>query len=276
MADPAPESALNERFIALAERLADTARGVVLRYFRQSLSVDRKADETPVTVADREAEAAMRAEIAAEFPDHGVVGEEQGSDRPNAEYVWILDPIDGTKRFITGHPQFGTLVGLLHRGRPVLGMIDMPAMCERWIAAAGHPTRHHDSRAVRVSRVRPCPTLDEATLFATSPHMFKGDEFAAFERVRTRVALPLYGSECYGYGLLASGFADLVIEAGMGVYDYLPLVPVIEGAGGTVTDWAGKALSLTSDGRVLAAGDRRCHAAALDLLSGAPGRAGDS
>ena len=105
--------------------------------------------------------------------------------------------------------------------------------------------------------------------------MFKGDDLAAFERVRTRVALPLYGSECYGYGLLASGFADLVIEAGMGVYDYLPLVPVIEGAGGTVTNWAGKPLSLISDGRVLAAGDRRCHAAALGLLSGAPGDAGD-
>ena len=264
-----------DSFIALAERLAETARDVVLRYFRQSLSVERKADETPVTVADREAEAAMRAQIAAEFPDHGVVGEEHGDDRPDAEYVWILDPVDGTKRFITGHPQFGTLIGLLHRGRPILGVIDMPAMDERWVGAAGHPTRHRDPSATREDprevHVRPCPGLDRAALFATSPHMFEGDDFTAFERVRTKVAMPLYGGECYAYGLLASGFADLVIEADMGVYDYLPLVPVIVGAGGTITDWRGAPLGLHSDGRVLSAGDARCHAAARDLLTGGAG-----
>jgi histidinol-phosphatase len=253
-------------FIALAGRLADTARGVVLGYFRQAFDIESKADESPVTVADREAETAMRGLIAESFPDHGVIGEEYGVDRPEAEYVWTLDPIDGTTRFVTGHPQFGTLIGLLHMGQPILGVIDIPAMGERWLGAAGHPTTHADRHGTRETRARACPNLAEATLFATSPHQFLGPDFAAFERVRTQVGIPIYGGDCYAYGLLASGFNDLVIEASMGVHDYIPLVPVVEGAGGSLTDWAGAPLGLNSDGRVLASGDRRCHAAAQALL----------
>ncbi|MFQ5774154.1 MAG: inositol monophosphatase family protein [Kiloniellaceae bacterium] len=256
-----------EPYVALAGRLADAARGVVLRHFRQPLTVERKRDDSPVTIADREAEAAMRGLIAEACPDHGIIGEEQGPERPEAEYVWVLDPLDGTKRFISGHAQFGTLVALLRRGEPVLGVIDMPVMEERWVGAAGRPTTHTDRRGVRTARVRACPDPARAILFATSPHMFPGDDFAAFERVRTRVAQPMYGSECYAYGLLASGFIDLVIEATMGVYDFLPLVPVVAGAGGMITDWRGAPLDLGSDGRVIAAGDARCHAAALGLLN---------
>ena len=148
-----------------------------------------------------------------------------------------------------------------------LNKIAMPAMGEVWLGAAGHPTTHTDQQGTRAVQVRACAKLAEATLFATSPHMFEGADFAAFERVRTQAGLPLYGSECYGYGLLASGFADMVIEADMGIYDYLPLVPVVEGAGGTMTDWAGAPLGLKSDGRVLAAGDPHCHAAAQTLLT---------
>ncbi len=254
-------------FVALAGRLADTARGVVLGYFRQAFDIDRKADESPVTIADREAETAMRSLIAETFPGHGVIGEEYGLDRPEADYVWTLDPIDGTTRFVTGHPQFGTLIGLLHRGRPILGIIGMPAMGERWLGAAGHPTTHSDRQGTREIRVRTCPSLAEATLFATSPHQFLGPDFAAFERVRTQAGIAVYGGDCYAYGLLASGFNDLVIEASMGVHDYIPLVPVVEGAGGIIADWHGAPLGLDSDGRVLAAGDPRCHAAARRLLS---------
>lgn len=257
-----------DEFIACAGRLADAARDAVLPYFRQSLEINRKSDASPVTAADREAEAVMRDLIAGAYPAHGVVGEEHGAVRVDADYVWVLDPIDGTKRFITGNPQFGTLIGLLHGGRPVLGVIAMPAMDERWTGAAGCPTIHTDRRGTREARVRACPELKDAVLHATSPHMFEGPDLAAFERVRTRVALPLYGGDCYAYGLLASGFNDLVIESGLGVYDYLPLVPVIEGAGGMVTDWQGAPLGLSSDGRVLAAGDERCHAAARALLTG--------
>jgi fructose-1,6-bisphosphatase/inositol monophosphatase family enzyme len=163
--------------------------------------------------------------------------------------------------------QFGTLIALLHEGAPLLGVIDMPAMGERWIGAAGRPTTHRDRDGTREVRVRPCATLAEATLFSTTPHMFPGADFDAFERVRKRVKQPMYGGECYAYGLLASGFIDLVIEATMGSYDYLPLVAVVEGAGGTITDWAGQPLGLGSDGRVLAAGDGRAHTAALALLN---------
>lgn len=262
-----PENNPTESYIALAERLADAARGVALGYFRRPVTVERKQDESPVTIADREAETVMRALIAAQYPDHGVVGEEGGADRPDADYVWVLDPIDGTKRFISGHSQFGALIALLHRGEPILGVIDMPALDERWIGATGQPTRHSGRHALGEVRVRPCAGLDQAILFATSPHMFEGEDFDAFERVRTRAGQPMYGGECYSYGLLASGFVDLVIEATMGAHDYLPLVPVVKGAGGVITDWQGKPLGLNSDGRVLAAGDARCHAAAIEFLN---------
>jgi histidinol phosphatase-like enzyme (inositol monophosphatase family) len=267
MSETTPRESCPDAFVSLAERLADAAGEIARAYFRQNLEIERKLDETPVTIADREAEAAMRARIAESFPDHGMVGEEHGTLRAEAEYVWVLDPIDGTKRFISGHVQFGTLIALLREGRPILGVIDMPAMGERWIGAAGRPTVYRDRDGTREARVRPCADLAEASLFATSPHMFPGADFEAFERVRTRVKLPLYGSECYAYGLLALGFADLTIEDDMGVYDYLPLVAVVEGAGGTITDWAGRPLGLESDGRVLAAGDARTHAAAMALLN---------
>ena len=267
MSKTTPRAACPEVFVTLAGRLADAAGAIARGHFRGAIEIERKDDESPVTIADREAEAAMRALIAESFPDHGVVGEEHGSERAGAEYVWVLDPIDGTRRFISGHVQFGTLIALLHQGAPVLGAIDMPAMGERWIGATGRPTTHHDRDGTRPARVRPCAELGEATLFATTPHMFPGADFAAFERVRTRVGQPMYGGECYAYGLLALGFVDLVIEATMGPYDYLPLVAVVEGAGGTITDWAGRPLGLKSDGRVLAAGDGRAHAAAMTLLN---------
>ena len=266
MSGTAPRAACPEVFVTLAERLADAAGEIARGHFRGAIEIERKDDESPVTIADREAEAAMRALIAESFPDHGVVGEEHGSEHTTAEYVWVLDPIDGTKRFISGHVQFGALIALLREGAPVLGVIDMPAMGERWIGAAGRPTIHRDRDGTRPARVRPCADLAEATLFATSPHMFPGADFEAFERVRTRVKQPMYGGECYAYGLLAMGFIDLVIEATMGAYDFLPLVAVVAGAGGVITDWQGAPLGLGSDGRVLAAGDARCHAAALELL----------
>ncbi len=269
-----PDTICPDAFVALAERLAEAARTVVRPYFRRPIDVSRKADQSPVTIADREAEAAMRTLIAEAFPEHGIIGEEHGAERGDAEYVWILDPIDGTKRFISGHPQFGTLIGLLRDGEPILGVIDMPMMDERWVGAAGRPTTHRDQNSARQNsarsvHVRPCAKVEQAVLYATSPHMFPGDDFPAFERVRRRAKQPMYGGECYAYGLLAAGHVDVVIEASMGVYDYLPLVAVVTSAGGLITDWAGRPLGLESDGRVLAAGDRRCHAAAMALLNAA-------
>lgn len=251
-------------FVALAHRLADAARPVVRRYFRTPVSVDTKADHSPVTIADREVEAAMRTLIAETFPQHGILGEEHGNHHTDAEYVWVLDPIDGTKAFITGKPSFGTLIALAHRGVPILGVIDQAILDERWIGGLGHPTTLNGQPA----RVRPCDDLSKAYAYTTGPEHFCENTLPAWNRIAARVRQPRYGCDCYAYALLASGFVDLVVEAGLKPYDYAALVPVIEQAGGTITDWAGGRLTIASDGKVCATGDARLHAQALTVLAG--------
>jgi inositol-phosphate phosphatase / L-galactose 1-phosphate phosphatase / histidinol-phosphatase len=250
-------------YIELAGKLADIAGPIVARYFRSDLTIADKADASPVTAADREAEAAIRAVLEAECPDHGILGEEHGAENLEAEYVWVLDPIDGTKAFVTGKPLFGTLIALCQNGVPVLGVIDQPILKERWLGATGHPTTYNGEPV----STRACSDLSEAWLYATSPAMFKGADEAAFNRLADSVKFPLYGADCYAYGLLASGFTDIVCEATMQPYDYCALVPVVEGAGGKMSDWAGKPLTLNADGRVLALGDATLQQAALDQLS---------
>jgi inositol-phosphate phosphatase/L-galactose 1-phosphate phosphatase/histidinol-phosphatase len=250
--------------IELAERLADAAGAVARRYFRQPIAVDTKPDRTPVTVADREAEAAMRALIAARFPADGILGEEHGAVRADAARVWVLDPIDGTKSFIAGIPLFGTLVALVENGVPVLGIIEQPISRERWLGVAGQPTRKNGAPVL----TRPCAALGDATLYATSPDMF-GADAPAFARLKGTVKAARFGADCYAYAQLASGFIDLVVEADLKPYDYCALAPVIAGAGGVITDWRGKALGLHSDGRVVAAGDPALAPQVRALLTGA-------
>lgn len=250
--------------LALAGRLADAAGAVVRRHFRQPVAVDDKADASPVTIADRDAETAIRALLRAERPGDGIVGEEHGSAGADNPFVWVIDPIDGTKSFITGRPTFVTLIALLHRGRPVLGVIDQPVIGERWVGGTGHPSRFNGQPV----RTRPCPSLDRAVLNATSPEMFQGDDQPAFGRLRDAVKLTTYGGDGYAYGLLASGFIDLIAEADLKLYDFAALVPVIEGAGGRITDWQGRPAGPETDGRVLASGDPALHAAALARLRG--------
>jgi inositol-phosphate phosphatase / L-galactose 1-phosphate phosphatase / histidinol-phosphatase len=251
--------------IELAEALADAARAVIRGYFRRKIAIDDKSDQTPVTIADREAEAAMRRLIEARFPTHGIIGEEHGRVRAEAESVWVLDPIDGTKSFICGIPLFGTLIALTRRGRPVLGVIDQPILGERWLGAAGRATTLNGAPA----RTRQCPALGHATLFSTAPElMFAGQDAAGFAALARAVKLTRAGADCYAYAQLASGFIDLVVEAGLKPYDYCALAPVIAGAGGVITDWQGRALDLASDGRVVAAGDPGLAAAARAVLAG--------
>jgi inositol-phosphate phosphatase/L-galactose 1-phosphate phosphatase/histidinol-phosphatase len=259
MTAPCPEP-----FIAFAEELAEAAGAVVRPYFRRPLAVADKADQSPVTAADREAEAAMRELIERRYPEHGIIGEELPPLRPGAEYVWLLDPIDGTKSFITGKPLFGTLVALARRGAPLLGVIDHVMLGERWVGAAGRGATLNG----RPARVRPCPELALAALYASSPDMFQGAEADAFARLSSRVKLPLFGGDCYAYGLLASGHVDLVVEATLGADDYFALAAVVAAAGGVMSDWTGAPLGLASDGRVIAAGDPRVHAQALAVLRG--------
>ncbi len=252
-----------DRFLSLAIDLADAAGEAIRPHFRQPLAVDDKPDRSPVTIADRAAEMAMRRLIAARFPAHGIIGEEFGRERAEAEFTWVLDPIDGTKSFISGVPLFGTLIALAHQGRPILGIIDQPISRERWIGATGHPTTLNGTPI----RCRPCAALAAATVFSTSPDMFNGDDAAAFARVGVAAKLVRYGADCYAYGLLALGCIDLVIEAGLKPHDFSATVPIVEGAGGIASDWRGMPLSLASDGRVLVAGDRRAHQQALALLA---------
>lgn len=263
---PAPSGGACDygRFEWLAHRLADCAGEVQRRYFRTPVSVETKADSSPVTIADREAEARMRELIEAAFPEHGILGEEHGPVRTDAEFVWVLDPIDGTKSFITGRPLFGTLIALAHHGRPALGLVDQSILQERWVGLRGGGAAWNG----RPIAVRPCPRLEDAVLFATSPAMFTTEpETRAFQRVQATVRLPMFGGDCYAYGLMAMGFADLVIEASLQPYDFMALAPVIEGAGGRITDWRGQPLRLESTGQVVAAGDARVHEAACALLA---------
>ena len=248
---------------ALAHRLADAAGVVQRRYFRTPVAVDTKADASPVTIADREAEAVMRELIAATFPGHGILGEEHGRDRVEAEFVWVLDPIDGTKSFITGRPLFGTLIAVAHAGRPLLGLIDQSILQERWVGITGAGACWNG----RPIRTRSCARLEEAVLLSTSPDLFdRLDDAAAFARLHDRVRLPLYGGDCYSYGQVALGLADLVVECGLQPYDFMALAPVVEGAGGRMTDWQGRPLHLAAEGRVVAAGDPVLGQAACDLL----------
>lgn len=252
-------------FVSLAHRLADAAGEIQRRWFRMPVAVDTKPDRSPVSIADREAEAVMRELIEASFPDHGILGEEHGRARTDAEHVWVLDPIDGTKSFLCGRPLFATLIGLLQEGRPILGVIDQAILGERWLGVAGAATRFNG----RVCRTRACTRPAEALLSCTSPQMFRdAGERAAFERVLAGVRQAVWGGDGYGAGLLALGFVDLVIEADLEPYDVLPLVPIVEGAGGRLTDWAGRPPALDSDQRMVAAATPALHAHTLDLLRG--------
>jgi inositol-phosphate phosphatase / L-galactose 1-phosphate phosphatase / histidinol-phosphatase len=253
-----------QELVAFGERLADTAGEIVRRYYRTPIGVDDKPDASPVTIADRETETAIRKLIGETYPGHGIIGEEHGSERRDATFVWVIDPIDGTRTFIAGRPLFGTLLALLEDGLPILGVIDQPVLRERWVGASGRPTTCNGTPV----RTRACPDLAHAVLSTTSPHMFLGDRAAAWDRVRLQSRLVVYGGDCYQYGLIASGFNDVVVEATLQVHDYMPLVPVIEGAGGLVTDWAGAPLTLASGDAIVAAGDRRAHAATLAALAG--------
>ncbi len=239
--------------LALANRLADAAGAAIRPLFRGAWSEEPKDDRTYVTEADRAAEAAMRAIIEAERGDDGIIGEEYGTRNEGAGRQWVLDPIDGTTSFIAGRPIFGTLIALLQDGWPIIGVIDQPIAGERWVGQIGEGTTFNGKPA----RVRTCKDFSDAVLGTTTPHQFAGDEVDAFMGVAKAVAERkiIYGGDCYNYGLVASGHVDVVIEAGLKLYDFAALVPVVEGAGGTMSDWQGNPLDAESDGRVIALGD---------------------
>lgn len=257
--------------IDLAGRLADAARPVTLARFRSGILHDTKSDASPVTEADRESERTMRAMIESERPNDGIFGEEFGVTNPDADTIWILDPIDGTKAFITGKPIYGTLIGIVREGKAIAGIIDSPATDDRWVGALGKPTLFND----QVVETRKGRAFKDAWVTATSHTMFTPENVSKFEALTAATQHTTYGSECQGYGFLACGWLDLVCEDTLAPYDYAALIPVIEGAGGVISDWNGTPLGFSADpesksGSVLASADASLHAEAIKILSDRP------
>jgi len=247
-------------WLPFAHTLADTARALFAPNIAFAPGVVVKADRSLVTALDQAIETRLCGLIENAYPDHGIYGEEHGAVRLDAEYVWVLDPIDGTAAFIAGVPVFGTLIALLYRGTPVLGLIDLPVTQDRWIGVAGRPTRHGD----QTCRTRVCARLADALLTTSNPDLYDARERPVLDALRADTRWRIYGASCMAYGLLASGRTDIAIDTGLKFWDYAPYVPIIEGAGGVITDWEGRPLRLQDWGaRVLAAGDPARHRDAL-------------
>jgi histidinol phosphatase-like enzyme (inositol monophosphatase family) len=250
--------------VTFATTLADRSRQIMSGALLARPAIELKPDSSYVTDTDKGIERALRTMIETQFPAHGILGEEYGAQNANAEYVWVLDPIDGTAAFVAGLPVFGTLIALLHEGVPVIGVIDHLMTNDRWIGALGRPTTRNGA----VVHTRQCSSLAQAMLSASNPDFFSAQEQLLFERLRSRTQWRIYGGSCFSYGLLASGRIDVSIDSSLGIHDFAPYVPILAGAGGIITDWQGKAIDMHSGPQILAAGDPARHAEALALLQG--------
>lgn len=245
-----------------ANELADMSRRLARKHFRKTTAYERKQDDSPVTVADKAIEAAMRTAIASRFPAHGILGEEMGQTE-KAQSMWVLDPIDGTKSFLTGMPLFGTLIAFIRDNETEIGVIEIPALSERW-SAFGKTVRHNG----RPCETSGCKELKDARVYTSSPDFFHAPEdWDRYDRVSRAAAIRRFGGDCYQYGLLASGYCDLVIEASLMPYDFLALAPVVQAAGGVITDWDGRPLTVDSGQKVIAAASPELHAETLKLLN---------
>ena len=248
-----------------AEQLRVAALPIVEQYFRANdLIVEQKSDVSPVTLADQQIERRWRELIESVFPAHGIIGEEEASVGADRDFVWVLDPIDGTRAFVGGFPMFTNLFALLYQGRPVFSGINVPATRECWMGsvAEGGMATFNGARL----GPRPQRTLDQSVLAATAPDMFSPEQFEQFRRLKDGCMDLRYGADAYAYGLVALGSVGVVAEASMKPWDYMALIPVVEGAGGVITDWSGASLTLQSDGTVLAAATRDLHNDALTRL----------
>lgn len=242
--------------------LADAARPIALNYFRGDLPVDVKSDRSPVTQADREIEQMMRQRIAQRFPEHGVIGEEYGKDRPEADFVWVIDPIDGTRAFMVGKPLFGTIIGLLHEGRPVVGLVDQAFTKERWFGVADR-FASHNGKPIKVAAPR---KLADARMFGGAPETFDGPGVEKYRTLCRTARWLQYGCDCYAYGLVAMGWADMVIEQGLGLHDVAGIAPFLTGAGGFIGDWSGKPIDISFRGGGIAASCKELAMEALEIV----------
>ncbi len=258
---------LNQEIINFANHLADLSSEIAKKYFRVPNGEITKEDDSPVTKADREIEKIIREQIEKKFPDHGIIGEEYDDRNSGADFVWILDPIDGTSSFIIGRPIFGTLIALTYKGKSILGIMNQPITSERWIGIAGQSTTHN---GVKI-KTRNCQNIGDAVMCASSSFHFQDGDEEILKKISAltkyqKIGGIIYGGDCYSYASLASGFVDIVIDPGLKVYDYAALIPIIEMAGGVVTDWEGKDLGLRSGVKIIASATKELHLEALKLL----------
>ena len=249
-------------FISLANRLADASGPIIRNYFRTPFTIGRKDDGSPVTSADQEAEAVIRSILARERPKDGVYGEEYENKNMESEYIWVIDPIDGTKSFITGRPIFGTLIALVQGNKPILGLIDQPINKERWVASKGDGAKLNG----QFIKARACAKLTDAVIGTTSPELFNTTGQNQWREVAARAKHVIYGGDCYTYAQLATGFVDVVMESGLKPYDFCAIALLVEEAGGVVTDWHGNPVTLNSDGSILACGDPHVHQEIMDFM----------
>lgn len=251
--------------LAVAEQAIDQAAHIIRPFFRTSLETLIKEDESPVTLADQGAEQVIRRCLAHYFPHYDILGEEQPATSTGSRYCWVVDPLDGTRAFITGRPTFGTLIALLVEGKPVLGIINQPITGERWIGMANQPSRYTSPFGGRIG-TRSCAALEEAELSCTSPEMLESAPVPTWPALKKAVKRVSWGGDCYAYGLLSLGMLDIIAECDMKIWDWAALVPIIEGAGGLITDWKGQALTMHSNGTVIAVGDKKLHSSCISLL----------
>lgn len=249
--------------IAFARELVEASGAIIREAAKTSHAFESKGDDSPVTEIDRRVETELRRRIGSAYPDHGILGEEFGGQGTDADYVWVLDPIDGTKAFVAGIPVFGTLLALTRRGTPILGVIDQPMTRDRWIGAEGFPTTLNDARVATSARTH----LPGAVISTSNIEMYDRDSLPGFQALRSAVSWCVYGGSCYSYGRLASGGIDIALDRFITPHDFLAHVPVIANAGGVMTDWTGAALTLHSDGRCLAAANAELHEKALGRLA---------
>lgn len=252
-----------EHYVQTAIEAADQARSVTQKWFRTDLKVTSKQDKSPATIADCETEQVIKEIVLQRYPEHSFFGEETGQQLNSEEWQWVIDPIDGTKCFATGMPTFGTLIALLHKQVPVIGIIDHPILDERWIGIQGYETTHNG----KVCRTRSTDSLDNATVYTTSMDMFNEVSGKQADALAKSCQFRVFGGDCYSYGLLASGYNDIVCEANLKPYDYFASLVVVSGAGGIITDWQGNQLTLESNGEVLASANESLHQQAIAKLN---------
>jgi histidinol phosphatase-like enzyme (inositol monophosphatase family) len=250
-------------FAVSASTMADASGELIRRDQQKKFDIQIKDDGSPVTSVDKAAERRIRGIIAELHPDHGIIGEEYPPSAADSEFVWAIDPIDGTLPFLAGFPVFGTLIALLHRGVPVLGVIDMPMTRERWIGGSNLPTTHNGNPV----KTRACENLAAALMSTSNPDFYDEASLPALKRMQQATQLSLYGGSCMAYGQIASGRIDVGIDVQFDIFDFLALVPIITGAGGVISDWNGNSLDVNSGDRFIAAGDARVHAEALQVLN---------